>query len=88
MDYHGLGDDAEHEPPALEEAGFVNTVKPEYKPEYQETEHIQNRAEQAEVNHKLFGDGIIVGIEGNILSIAFKEGIKKVVKNHPTLTKI
>ena len=40
------------------------------------------------VNHKLFGDGIIVGIEGNILSIAFKEGIKKVVKNHPTLTKI
>ncbi|MBP5445556.1 MAG: UvrD-helicase domain-containing protein [Acholeplasmatales bacterium] len=40
------------------------------------------------VNHKLFGDGVIVGINDNILSIAFKEGIKKVVKNHPTLSKI
>ena len=40
------------------------------------------------VNHKIFGDGIIVGINENILSIAFKEGIKKVVKNHPTLSKI
>ena len=40
------------------------------------------------VNHKLFGDGIIVGIEGNILTIAFKVGIKKVIKNHPTLTKL
>ncbi len=40
------------------------------------------------VNHKLFGDGVIVGINDNLLSIAFKEGIKKVVKNHPTLSKI
>lgn len=40
------------------------------------------------VNHKVFGDGVIVGINDNLLSIAFKEGIKKVVKNHPTLSKL
>jgi DNA helicase-2/ATP-dependent DNA helicase PcrA len=40
------------------------------------------------VNHKLFGDGVIVGMNDNILTIAFKEGLKKVVKNHPTLSKI
>ena len=40
------------------------------------------------VNHKIFGDGVIVGIVDNTLTIAFKEGLKKVVKNHPTLSKI
>ena len=40
------------------------------------------------VNHKLFGDGVIVGINDNILTIAFKEGLKKVIKNHPTLSKL
>jgi len=40
------------------------------------------------VNHKAFGDGVIVGINDNILTIAFKEGLKKVVKNHPTLSKL
>ena len=40
------------------------------------------------VNHKAFGDGVIVGMDDKTLSIAFKEGIKKVIKNHPTLSKL
>ena len=40
------------------------------------------------VNHKLFGDGVIVGMQDNFLTVAFKDGIKKVVKNHPTLSKL
>ena len=72
------------------QALFVNKPKKE-KEEKKYTIEDYNNDEYSlgdKVNHKLFGDGIIVGIEGNILSIAFKEGIKKVVKNHPTLTKI
>ena len=40
------------------------------------------------VSHKLFGDGVIVGMNDRFLTIAFKEGIKQVIKNHPTLSKI
>ena len=66
----------------------------ENKPKKEEVKYTQadyNNDEYSlgdKVNHKLFGDGIIVGIEGNILTIAFKVGIKKVIKNHPTLTKL
>lgn len=40
------------------------------------------------VSHKLFGDGVIVGMNDRFLTIAFKEGIKQVIKNHPTLSKL
>ena len=40
------------------------------------------------VSHKLFGDGVIVGMNDKFLTIAFKEGIKQVIKNHPTLSKL
>ncbi|MDY5251997.1 MAG: 3'-5' exonuclease [Erysipelotrichaceae bacterium] len=42
------------------------------------------------VNHAMFGDGIIVKINGNILEVAFAfpHGIKKIVANHPSLKKI
>lgn len=42
------------------------------------------------VNHKHFGDGIVVGVEGSIIQVAFKvpHGIKKLNSNHPTIRKI
>ncbi len=42
------------------------------------------------VSHDVFKDGIIVAIDGNILTIAFsrKYGIKKLMKNHKSLRKI
>ena len=41
------------------------------------------------VNHAMFGDGIIVKVNGNILEVAFAfpHGIKKIVANHPSLKK-
>ena len=64
-------------------------VKKEEKKIYTEADYNNDTyALGDKVNHKLFGDGVIVGINDNILTIAFKEGLKKVVKNHPTLSKI
>ncbi len=42
------------------------------------------------VRHKMFGDGLIVSLDTDNISIAFKApyGIKKLIKNHPTIEKI
>ena len=42
------------------------------------------------VNHKTYGDGIVVEISGKIASIAFQSpiGVKKLLSTHPSLTKI
>ncbi len=42
------------------------------------------------VYHEVFGQGKVVDISGNIMSIAFKHpfGVKKLMKNHKSITKI
>lgn len=42
------------------------------------------------INHIEFGEGVIVGIDKNILTIAFKfpHGIKKIIKGHTSIKKI
>ncbi len=42
------------------------------------------------INHKLFGDGIIVAVNGSVLTIAFsvEVGIKKLLSTHPSIRKI
>ncbi len=42
------------------------------------------------VSHKIFGEGIVVKIEGSVAHIAFKHphGVKKIAANHPSIKKI
>ena len=42
------------------------------------------------INHKVFGDGMIVKIEGDIINVAFPSptGIKKLKANHPSIRKL
>lgn len=40
------------------------------------------------INHETFGHGVIVKMDGDIIDIAFKSGIKKVKKNHKSITKL
>ncbi len=42
------------------------------------------------VNHKAFGDGLIVGVEGEVITVAFKApyGIKKLISSHPSIRKL
>jgi DNA helicase-2/ATP-dependent DNA helicase PcrA len=41
------------------------------------------------VNHTIFGDGVVVKVEGNLATIAFRfgVGIKTIAANHKYLTK-
>lgn len=42
------------------------------------------------IKHKAFGEGLVVGREGDIITVAFKVpfGIKKLLRTHPMITKI
>lgn len=42
------------------------------------------------INHKIFGDGMVVKIEGDVISVAFPlpTGIKKLKANHPSIRKL
>lgn len=40
------------------------------------------------INHETFGHGVIIKIEGDILDVAFKTGLKKIKMNHKSITKL
>ena len=42
------------------------------------------------VNHKVFGDGMVVAVAGDVLTVAFsvEYGLKKLKANHPSIRKI
>lgn len=39
------------------------------------------------IKHELFGNGVIISIDKDIIDVAFKSGIKKLNKNHKSITK-
>jgi DNA helicase-2/ATP-dependent DNA helicase PcrA len=39
------------------------------------------------IKHELFGNGVIINIDKDIIDVAFKSGIKKLNKNHKSITK-
>ncbi len=55
---------------------------------YQKNTHFLKAGDKVE--HQVFGNGIVVNIEGDIATIAFKlpHGIKKILESHPSLKKI
>lgn len=40
------------------------------------------------INHETFGHGVIVNMNGDLIDVAFKSGLKKVKKNHKSITKL
>ena len=67
---------------------FTTSYKVEKKVE---AEAINNEFKLGDkLNHKVFGDGLIVAMDGDIISVAFAMpyGIKKLMKNHPSIRKI
>ena len=42
------------------------------------------------ISHTEFGEGIIIGVDKNIVTVAFPHpiGIKKLMKGHPNITKL
>ena len=80
---------------------FINEISSEYlQIKDQEAKKEQHILENIDYNinyntdekvlHSDFGDGVIIGIDQSILTIAFKypHGIKKIMKGHKSLTKV
>lgn len=78
----------------LERDGVIKTTIPTSvsKPvEEKKEEKVVNDLSIGDViMHKLYGEGRVVEVKGNIVSIAFKAptGIKKLLKDHPSITKV
>lgn len=64
------------------------TVNPDVQAHYEKTNQVLTVGDK--VKHKVFGQGIIVAIEGNKATIAFDKntGIKILMKDHPSIEKI
>lgn len=63
-------------------------VKEEVKPEPVSVDVELEKGDK--INHKLFGDGVIVSRDGKVITVAFSQehGIKKLMANHPAIRKI
>ena len=40
------------------------------------------------ISHEQYGNGVVVKCDGSLISVAFKTGIKKLMKNHKSIKKI
>ena len=40
------------------------------------------------INHETYGHGVIVKINGDLIDVAFKSGLKKLNKNHKSISKL
>ena len=55
---------------------------------------VYNKTENSEIktgdiiNHETLGTGVVVAMNGDLIDVAFKTGIKKLMKNHKSITKI
>lgn len=76
----------------LRRASIKKTVIPKEQPNKQEekTTSSSNFSVGDKINHKAFGDGLVVSVKGDIISVAFKapHGIKTLKGSHPSIRKI
>lgn len=40
------------------------------------------------INHDIFGHGVVIAIDGNVIDVAFRTGTQKLSKNHKSITKL
>lgn len=83
----------------IREMELVHTPKPKPASIYQSKKETPKKAIEApgvtfsvgdKINHKSFGDGLVVGLEGKFIKVAFKApiGIKVLLASHPAIVKI
>ena len=77
----------------LNQVGLVRNTMPKpivkEEPKNEEVKVVNDLAIGDIVNHKIYGKGRVVEVKGKIASIAFPAptGIKKMLKDHPSITK-
>jgi len=52
------------------------------------TEDNNDIIEGSIISHEQYGTGVVVKDEGSLISVAFKSGVKKLMKNHKSISKI
>ena len=80
---------------------FINEITDELleKNENKETANIINKNEMYNKNnseikegdiiaHEQYGTGVVIKDEGSLISVAFKTGIRKIMKNHKSVSKV
>ena len=40
------------------------------------------------INHEQYGIGAVTKVDGSLIEVAFKTGVRKLMKNHKSITKI
>ena len=74
-----------------------STVKASFVPKREKKEEIKEEVSSSvsfntgdKINHKVFGDGLIVSVDGAVITVAFKAayGVKTLNGNHPSIRKI
>ena len=67
---------------------FTTATKTDKKPIEAKNDATYNTGDK--INHKAFGDGIIVSVKGNLITAAFKSphGVKTLAGNHPAIRKL
>ncbi len=59
-----------------------------------DTKKMYNKTENAEIkigdiiSHDTLGTGVVVNMNGDLIDVAFKTGVKKLMKNHKSITKL
>ena len=59
-----------------------------------DTKLMYNKSENAEIkigdiiNHETLGTGVVVNMSGDLIDVAFKTGVKKLMKNHKSISKL
>lgn len=68
----------------------TNTTSSAVKTEEKEEVKVTSFDKGDKINHKLFGEGVIVSSDGKVITVAFAmpHGVKKLMANHPAISKI
>ncbi len=71
----------------LDEVKEKQEEKIEVKKMYEKTENSEIKVGDI-INHETLGTGVVVKMDGDLIDVAFKTGVKKLMKNHKSISKI
>ena len=83
----GVSEEMKADLGALKNELRFNLMKEENE-EYLEAVQNNDIVEGSIISHETYGTGVVVKDEGSLISVAFKTGIRKLMKNHKSIKKI
>ena len=69
------------------ESGVKVQEKIDVNKMYEKTENAEIKTGDI-INHETLGTGVVVNMNGDLIDVAFKSGVKKLMKNHKSISKL